>query len=129
MTGATYKCICGAQPPESDLSKICALLFTLLTLSGAVCFTATTICFKSFGQTGFASGNIRTVLKPSGKLAMIWKNPDRFGSIGRVEQVFSVVRAKTFRTRKNFPGSNATLLPRFLGLWGRGRPFGASAGF
>ena len=37
MTGATSKCICGAQPPESDLSKICALLFTLLTLSGAVC--------------------------------------------------------------------------------------------
>ena len=63
------------------------------------------------------SGKIRTVLKPSGKLAMIRKNPDRFGSIGRVEQVFSVVRAKTFRTRKNFPGSNATLLPRFLGLW------------
>ena len=30
--------------------------------------------------------------------------------------VFSVIRAKTFRTRKNFPGSNAKLLPRFLGL-------------
>ena len=29
---------------------------------------------------------------------------------------FSVIRAKTFRTRKNFPGSNATLLTRFLGL-------------
>ena len=27
------------------------------------------------------------------------------------------LRAKTFRTRKNFPGSNATLLPRFLRLW------------
>ena len=47
---------------------------------------------------------------------MIRKNPDRFGSIGTVEQVFSVVSAKTFQTHKNFPGSNATLLPRFLGL-------------
>ena len=27
-----------------------------------------------------------------------------------------IIRAKTFRTRKNFPGSNATLLPGFLGL-------------
>ena len=26
------------------------------------------------------------------------------------------LRAKTFRTRKNFPGGNATLPPRFLGL-------------
>ena len=41
---------------------------------------------------------------------MIWKNLDSFS-------VFSVLRAKTFRTRKNFPGSNATLLPRFLRLW------------
>ena len=54
------------------------------------------------------SRKIRTVLKPSGKLAMIRKNPDRFGSIGTVEQFFSVVHAKTFRTRKNFLGSNAT---------------------
>ena len=30
--------------------------------------------------------------------------------------IFSIIRAKTFRTRKNFPGSNATLLPGFLGL-------------
>ena len=29
----------------------------------------------------------------------------------------SIIRAKTFRTRKNFPGSNASLLPGFLGLW------------
>ena len=80
------------------------------------------IIWKKFGQfwnrpeNWQSSGKIRTVLKPSGKLAMIRKNPDRFGSIGRVEQVFSVVRAKTFQTRKNFPGSNVTLLPRFLGL-------------
>ena len=84
MTGATSKCICGAQPPESDLSKICALLFTLLTLSGAVCFTATTICFKSFGQTGYASGNIRTVLKSSEKLAMIRKNTDSFETVRKI---------------------------------------------
>ena len=31
--------------------------------------------------------------------------------------VIYIIRAKTFRTRKNFPGSNATLLPGFLGLW------------
>ena len=31
-----------------------------------------------------------------------------------------IIRAKTFRTRKNFPGSNATLLPGFLGLWDDG---------
>ena len=31
--------------------------------------------------------------------------------------IFHSIRAKTFRTRKNFPGSNATLLPEFLGLW------------
>ena len=84
MTGATSKCICGAQPPEKT-SKICALLFTLLTLSGAVCFTATTICFKSFGQTGFASGNIRTVLKPSGKLAMIRKNQGIFETVRKID--------------------------------------------
>ena len=34
------------------------------------------------------------------------------------KRFFSVIRAKTFRMRKNFPGSNATLLPRFLRLWG-----------
>ena len=41
-------------------------------------------CFKSFGQTGFASGNIRTVLKSSGKLAMIRKNPDSFEIIRKI---------------------------------------------
>ena len=30
---------------------------------------------------------------------------------------FYIIRAKIFRTRKNFPGSNASLLPGFLGLW------------
>ena len=30
---------------------------------------------------------------------------------------FQGLRAKTFRTRKNFPGGNATLPPRFLRLW------------
>ena len=42
MTGATSKCICGFHLQKNDLTKICLLLFTLLTLSGAVC-TATTI--------------------------------------------------------------------------------------
>ena len=32
----------------------------------------------------------------------------------QLKRFFSFIRAKTFRTRKNFPGSNATLLPRFL---------------
>ena len=32
------------------------------------------------------------------------------------KRFFSIIRAKTLRMRKNFPGSNATLLPRFLGL-------------
>ena len=58
---------------------------------------------------------------------MIWKNPDSFetvqkmgndlGKSGQFICFFSVTRAKTFRTRKNFPGSNASLLPRFLRLW------------
>ena len=52
-------------------------------------------------------------------------NPDGFetvwkmgNDIERSRQLsgFSVIRAKTFWMRKNFPGSNATLLPRFLGL-------------
>ena len=30
--------------------------------------------------------------------------------------IILIICAKTFRTRKNFPGSNATLLPGFLGL-------------
>ena len=58
---------------------------------------------------------------------MIWKIPDSFETIrkmgndlerSRQLSGFSVIRAKTFRMRKNFPGSNATLLPRFLRLWG-----------
>ena len=32
------------------------------------------------------------------------------------DSYFSVIRAKTFRMRKNFLGSNATLLPRFFCL-------------
>ena len=34
--------------------------------------------------------------------------------LGQFKRFFSVIRAKTFRTRKNFPDSNATLLPRFF---------------
>ena len=48
-------------------------------------FTASTMqCFKSFGQTGFASGNIWTVLKSSRKLTMTWKNPDIFETIRKI---------------------------------------------
>ena len=52
------------------------------------------------------------VLKPSGNLEIISYCDSLKG--------FSVICAKTFLTRKNFPGSNATLLPRFLRLWGGG---------
>ena len=58
-------------------------------------------CFKLFGQTGFASGNIRTVfeiiqkigtdlekiqtfLKPSRTLTIIWKNPDSFETVQKI---------------------------------------------
>ena len=74
-----------------------------------------------------------TVLKSSGKLAFIWENPDSFETIRKIGyhleksgsfwkcwdsfKGVSVIRAKIFRTRKNFPCSNATLLPRFLRLW------------
>ena len=58
-----------------------------------------------------SSGKIQTVLKPSGKLEIILENLD-----GQFKRFFSYIRAKTFRTRKNFPGSNATLLTRFLRL-------------
>ena len=40
---------------------------------------------------------MRTVLKPSGKLEIIWKNPDRFESIG-----FSVINAKLSGRAKTF---------------------------
>ena len=50
-----------------------------------------------------------TVLKSSKKWQMIWKNSDSLSG-------FPVIRTKAFRTRINFPGSNATLLPRFLRL-------------
>ena len=35
-------------------------------------------------QTGFASRKIWTVLKSSGKLAVIWKNPDSFEIIWKI---------------------------------------------
>ena len=41
----------------------------------------------------------------------IGNHPDHFESIGTVYKVFFCC------ARKNFPGSNATLLPRFLRLW------------
>ena len=41
-------------------------------------------CFKLFGQTGFASENLRIVLKSSRKLAMIWKNPDFLKPSGKL---------------------------------------------
>ena len=41
-------------------------------------------CFKSFGQTGFAFGIIRIVLKSSRKLAMIRKNPDSFETVRKI---------------------------------------------
>ena len=46
-------------------------------------------------------------MKMSGKWEMIRKHPDSLSG-------FFVIRAKTLRMRKNFLGSNATLLPRFL---------------
>ena len=62
------------------------------------------------------------------KSGQFWNNLENWQSsgkiwvvlnvLGQLTRYFSVIRAKTFRTRKNFPGSNATLLPRFLGLWG-----------
>merc|ERR1711997_277067 len=39
-----------------------------------------------------------------------------FGHILVIFKHFRVQRAKTFRTRKNFPGSNATTLPTFFCL-------------
>ena len=86
-----------------------------------------------------STGKIRTVLKSSRKLAVIWKNPDSFEIIRKIgshleesgsfwnywdnlKGFFLLYtqklsgRAKTFRMRKNFPGSNAILLPRFLRL-------------
>ena len=50
-------------------------------------------------------------------------NPENFQTIwkfsrrsGNFPVQFQGLRAKTFRTRKNFPDGNATLPPRFLGL-------------
>ena len=37
-------------------------------------------------------------------------------ALGQFKRFFSVIHAKTFRTRKNFPGSNATLLPMVFRL-------------
>ena len=45
---------------------------------------------------------------------MLFKLTRKLGLFG---MIIFIIRAKTFRTRKNFPGSNATLLPGFLGLW------------
>ena len=85
---------------------------------------------------------IQTVLKSSGKLAVIWKNQDSFEIIWKIGNHLKNVDSfetswklgnqlkkiwislkvlgqfKRFfcYTRKNFLGSNATLLPRFLGL-------------
>ena len=55
-------------------------------------------------------------MKLSGKLAIIWKGPDRLKVLGQFKRFFSVMTAKTFQMRKNFPVSNATLLPRFFCL-------------
>ena len=56
--------------------------------------------------TGKSSGKIRTVLKPSRKLEMIWKNLVGFESIGTVWVFFCYMH-------KNFQGSNATCYPVF----------------
>ena len=61
---------------------------------------------------------IRTFSGPSGKYP---DYPETFWTIrkfsrryGNFPVQFQGLRAKTFRTRKNFPGGNATLPPRFL---------------
>ena len=58
------------------------------------------IQFRNHPENWQSSGKIRTVLKV----------------LGPFKRFFCYIRAKTFRTRKNFPGSNATLLPRFFCL-------------
>ena len=67
-----------------------------------------------------SSWKIWTVLKSSGKLAVIWKNPDSFEIIRKIgnhlEKSGSFWKYWDSYTHKNFPGSNATLLPRFLCL-------------
>ena len=83
--------------------------------------------FLHHAKNGKWSGKIRTVETLSGKWEMIWKNPDIFETVLKIgnhlflihsenrKSGFSVIRSKTFRTRK-LSGSNATLLPRFLRL-------------
>ena len=80
-------------------------------------------------------------LKPSGKWEIIWKNPESFirkystvavsfsSCPDRSQSVRTVLTGlwqfsrffcytrKNFKMRKNFAGSNATLLPRFFRLW------------
>ena len=63
-----------------------------------------------------ASGKIRTFLEPFGKLEIIWKIRIVLKVLGQFKRFFPLICAKTFPTRKNFPVSNATLLPRFLHL-------------
>ena len=62
----------------------------------------------------------RTLSRLSGNFP---DNPENIQTIwkfskgsGNFPVQFQGLRAKTFRTRKNFPDGNATLPPRFLGL-------------
>ena len=80
------------------------------------------LCLELFWKW---SWKIWMVLKPSGKWEMIWKNPAGFETIRKVEIIwknpdslsgFSVLHSKISGRTKKIPGSNATLLPRFLHL-------------
>ena len=87
------------------------------------------ICFQNSLESRRSYGSIRTVLEPFNKIQIIWNNvwkvsnhPGRSNSIPRVLKVsgqfgrfFYNIR-KNFRTRHNFPGSNASLPIRFLCL-------------
>ena len=64
--------------------------------------------WQSSGKTPDSFETIRKIGNHLGKSWSFWKWDSLKG--------FSVIRTKTFRTRKNFPGSNVTLLPRFWGL-------------
>ena len=100
---------------------------TFLKLSGQFwnypdSFGAVRTVLKLYGQFWNRPDSfeiVRTVLKSSGQF---WNRPD---SLKNCQDSFKLsgqncsfynIRAKIFRTRKNFPGSNATALPGFLGL-------------
>ena len=113
--------------------KHCCEIWTVLKSSGklAVTWKIRTV-LKSSGKLALIWKNpdsfeiIRKIgchLEKSGQFRNDPENWQSSGKIwvvlnvlGQLTRFFSVIRAKTFRTRKNFPGSNATLLPRFLGL-------------